>query len=529
MKHIEKELRLDHAGVDMASETIRKWLDERGLDNREILRIQLTMEELLLRISQHYGGNISGTLLLGKRFSVPTIRFRYRAESFDPTTKQDDEIGAWTDRILSHMGLSPTWSYRFGHNELVQKLPARGMPSWATMLIALSLAILLGIGGMALPVEMRSNISFIVLEPLEDIFMRLLSVFVGPIIFLSILNGICGMGTTADFGRLGKYMLVRYIGLNYINTAVMIMTFPIFALRGIGTATGGDSQLINIRNMLLDFIPSNLIKPFSEANVLQIVFLAAFLGIVILGNKEKSQHILNLAYDLYDIVMISLGVVCKMLPLYIFASITLQIWVNGVHTITSLWKPILLGTIICAVCLIVKITIVHFRHKVKISVLLRKILPTMIIGFTTASGAIAYSQGVDVNENKLGISPQLSRVGLSIGSILYCSNLSILFVLAIYSSAETYGVFGGIGWLVTAWVLCPILSFATPPVAGGALACVGILFAQFGIPQEALATASILLFLLDFVCTGFGLGMRHLELVLQAGHHGLLDTKVLRK
>ena len=530
MKTIEKRLRLDNIGVDMASREICAWLTETGMDRREILRIQLTMEELLLRISQHFSGNISGTLLLGRRLGSPIIRFRYKAEAFDPTQQQEDEIGAWTDRILSHMGLIPVWSYRFGQNELIQRISARKLPSWLFMLGALAAAILLGLGGMSFPERTRSAIALFILSPCSDIFMRMLSVFIEPIVFLSIINGICGMGSAAEFGRLGKQMIVRFIGFSFLGSAAMVMTRPFFAGKEAGLAvSGGASQLDKIRDMLLDFIPSNLMKPFTDGNIMQIVFLAVFLGIVLLNIKEKSTHILELAADLYDIVMLAISIVCRLLPIYIFASITLQIWANGIKTLASLWKPVVIGTAMWSIFLASKTIIVHLKHKVKISVLLKKILPGMMIGFTTASGAIAYSHCTKTNEEKLGIAPNFSRIGQSIGGVLYQPCLSTLFALTAYNAAEAYGAFGDFGWMLTAWFICPILAFAVPPVAGGVLACVGILFSQLGIPSEALATASITIFLLDFISTGFSLGLRHLELVLQAGDLGMLDTDVLRK
>lgn len=77
-------------------------------------------------------------------------------------------------------------------------------------------------------------------------------------------------------------------------------------------------------------------------------------------------------------------------------------------------------------------------------------------------------------------------------------------------------------------IVCTVVSFAVPPVTGGSMACVGIVIKQLGLPGEAMATAGLLSLILDFVATGFGLGLRHLELTLQADHLGMLDKEVLR-
>lgn len=61
------------------------------------------------------------------------------------------------------------------------------------------------------------------------------------------------------------------------------------------------------------------------------------------------------------------------------------------------------------------------------------------------------------------------------------------------------------------------------------MACVGILIKQLGLPGESMAVAGLLSLVLDFIATGFNLGLRHLELILQADHLGMLDQEVLRK
>ena len=41
--------------------------------------------------------------------------------------------------------------------------------------------------------------------------MNLLNTFIGPMIFLSIVTGICGFGSVAAFGKAGKLMMTRFV------------------------------------------------------------------------------------------------------------------------------------------------------------------------------------------------------------------------------------------------------------------------------------------------------------------------------
>ena len=55
-----------------------------------------------------------------------------------------------------------------------------------------------------------------------------------------------------------------------------------------------------------------------------------------------------------------------------------------------------------------------------------------------------------------------------------------------------------------------------------------IIQVRLGIPLSGLAIASVLALVFDFISTGSYIAMRHMEMVIQAGHLNLLDTEVLR-
>ena len=126
---------------------------------------------------------------------------------------------------------------------------------------------------------------------------------------------------------------------------------------------------------------------------------------------DSGARVRELAADLNDLVTDAIRAVCRLLPLFIFASFSMQIWESGIKTLASLWKPIVLCAAVCAVFLAVKLIIVYLRLKVSAVVLLKKIFPAMVVGFSTASGSAAYSLCAEINEKELGIDPTLTRIG----------------------------------------------------------------------------------------------------------------------
>ena len=77
-------------------------------------------------------------------------------------------------------------------------------------------------------------------------------------------------------------------------------------------------------------------------------------------------------------------------------------------------------------------------------------------------------------------------------------------------------------------LLCTFVAVATPPVPGGAIAAYTIIFAQLGIPSEAVAIVVALDFVFDFVATAGDGAFLQLELIRQADENKMLNYDVLR-
>ena len=54
------------------------------------------------------------------------------------------------------------------------------------------------------------------------------------------------------------------------------------------------------------------------------------------------------------------------------------------------------------------------------------------------------------------------------------------------------------------------------------------MLSSLGIPLDGLAVASSMALVFDFISTGSYIAMRHMEMVIQAGHLNLLDKEALR-
>ena len=81
-----KEYTLDKAGATAISAGLQEYLNKHNMEKRNIMRIRLTAEELLLNIMENCGSDTRIHVGIGKQFGRQVFRLRYETPPFDPTT-----------------------------------------------------------------------------------------------------------------------------------------------------------------------------------------------------------------------------------------------------------------------------------------------------------------------------------------------------------------------------------------------------------------------------------------------------------
>ena len=197
----EKTVILDRAGVDEASETVSQWLEEAGTGHRDITRIRLILEEMLVNICEHGQGKISARLSFSRRSGAERLRISYGGDRFDPRKPADNGMEEYTASLMTRIGILPVWRWRFGQNELIVPVAAPKKKAELFMLGCILVAVVVGLLGQYIPEPVRNTVMDYGLVFLSTGFLHMLNTFIGLMIFLTVLTGICGIGSAAAFGR----------------------------------------------------------------------------------------------------------------------------------------------------------------------------------------------------------------------------------------------------------------------------------------------------------------------------------------
>ena len=520
-----QKLSLDNRDIELAIQTIRSFYAAQRVEARTVLRTTLSAEEVLLKYRERFGAEASVTLQCAKHMGRAQVEIAVAGEPFDPfdETEEDSVLHG----LLVNAGLEPVWAYRRGGNRVVFSAQGkRRLSSLAQIVLALLGGLGLGFAAAFLPNGTGLALSQKLLAPISSAIMGFLSAAAMLLIFLSVASGICSMGDISTFNRIGKKLITRLLVMLLPATAVAaVFLLPFFR---IGTLGASAPELSAYFEMLLGIIPNNLVDPFLTGNTLQIIFLAACLSAALLVLGIKASGVTELVTQANLAVQTVVISVTRLLPVVVFCSMYSLVVSGTFFSAGAATKLLLLNTVGAVLLMLLDLLRVSVSQRIRPSLFLKKLMPAMTISFATASSAAALSTALETTEKKLGVDRQLADVGVPLGPVMFKPHISIFFPVSILCLAEIYGVEMTLSQFVTLMLTSLFVSVAIPPVPGSTVSCLVLMFAQFGIPAEAVAIVVALDAINDRVNTTAKLFFLEVELVELAGTLGLLDIETLR-
>ena len=516
--------------IDQISAQIGVFLTSLHMERANILRIRLSMEEALLRWQDRFGDEVSVSFFAGTRLYRPIITLRLAGDRYDPTMNAENDLGDWSDGLLEAVGLTPRFSYRRGTNELLLRLPRPRKNPALTILADVLLGLLLGIAGRALlPESIQTMLIRTTLDPLQGMFYRVLNAASGPVIFLTVLVGICGAGSIAVSGKVGRKMLARFIIISALLTvSALLLSVPVFSLHYFNGPMS-DTRFASVLDFLLQIFPSDVLSPVISGNSPQLILIAVILGNALLVLGEQSESLIALIDQMNKIGLIIADWVGRCSHFIIVILLILNMWNHSLSFLLAVWKPFLLFLALTAAVILGWILRICIGKGVPIRKLVKKLWPSALIALRTASVEAAYGDSVICCERRLGISKTVTSYGLPLGLVIYMPAGSIATMVFTMYAAKAYGIVISAVWCVMAATLIVTLLMASPPVLGCGVLAYATIFRQLGIPSDALTIALLADVLFGFVTAAANQVMLQLELVLQADRRGDLNLSVLRK
>ena len=111
------------------------------------------------------------------------------------------------------------------------------------------------------------------------IYMNALNMMIFPMVFCSIVMGICSIGNAKTTGKITGYSMIFFLCTTAIASAVGIIIPRLIRLgKGVhfemATSDIQATEMTSILDTIKNLIPSNPVKAFAEGNMLQVLVFA---------------------------------------------------------------------------------------------------------------------------------------------------------------------------------------------------------------------------------------------------------------
>lgn len=199
--------------------------------------------------------------------------------------------------------------------------------SWFSPHLLMTLAILLGLAVS----YFQLNTAEVAASIISELFINFLKLVSLPIIFLSIVSTASGMDSVEEIKTIGGKVLKYTLLTTLIAAVIALLLFVVInPVRGVVAVDPvGDVQqgtLPGYFNYLIQVIPSNIVQPFSENNVIGVLLLAMVLSFAMLTLPNEKRKVLHSFFSsLYAAVMKITTWIIAIMPIAVWAFVILFI------------------------------------------------------------------------------------------------------------------------------------------------------------------------------------------------------------
>jgi proton glutamate symport protein len=337
------------------------------------------------------------------------------------------------------------------------------------------------------------------LQPIGDIFLRLIKMIVIPIVVASIIVGVAGTGDMKKLGKLGGKTILYFEIVTTIAIVVGLLAANIFQPgKGInmGSLTKGDiSKYVettesvaqhSFMDTFVNIVPTNIFQSLMNGDMLAIIFFSVFFGIGIAAIGEKGKPVLNFFRGTADAMFYVTNQIMKFAPFGVFALIGVTVSKFGVTSLIPLGKLILVvyGTMLFFV--LVVLGGIAKLHGIAFFSMLKMLKDELILAFSTASSETVLPKLIEKMET-FGCPKSITSFVIPTGYSFNLDGSTLYQALAAIFIAQMYGIHMPISSQITLMLVLMLTSKGIAGVPGVSFVVLLATLGSVGIPVEGLA------------------------------------------
>ncbi|MFG0320464.1 MAG: dicarboxylate/amino acid:cation symporter [Planctomycetota bacterium JB042] len=299
-----------------------------------------------------------------------------------------------------------------------------------------------------------------------DLFLRLLSMVVTPLILTSLVTGIAGTGDLKGLGRLSGWTFGYYVA-----SSLLAITIGILAVNLIEPGVGADFETLQrtaeaeqaggsvvtpeiletggslgqtLWNQLLNLIPKNPIAAMADPgnrSILAVIFFALLLGVFILRAGGRHGKVLTEVFAAgFEVMMRMTMFIIRLAPIGVLGFMLYAAAGKGLHVFVALGQYMITVLLALAVHAFVTLPLILiFFAKRRPHEFFQQMSPALLTAFSTASSSGTLPLTITCAEQRARIPNRVSSFVLPLGATINMDGTALYEAVAVLFIAQALG------------------------------------------------------------------------------------------
>ncbi|MFO0390052.1 MAG: dicarboxylate/amino acid:cation symporter [Alphaproteobacteria bacterium] len=376
------------------------------------------------------------------------------------------------------------------------------------------------------------------IKPIGTVFINLIKMVVIPLIFFALVYGITNMTDDTSFKRVGVKSVAAYLMTGAFAVVIGITFAQVFqpgiglsveelqATTGAAITAAKPPAEVSIIKMLVDIVPTNIVKAMADDHVLQVVLFAIFFGITLNKTRAQTQKLTEVCHAAAFAMFKLIEMIVKFSPYGVFALIAWVVGTQGVGIIMLLIKLVLVvfGALLTQYMLFGVMILVFCRMSPM--PFYKKMIEPQALAFSTSSSKATLSTAMRVVNEKIGVSKSNTSFVLPLGASINMDGTAIYLGICALFFSQLYQIPLDTHQYFVLILTATLGSIGAAGIPGGSLIMMGMVLTSVGLPLEGIALIAGVDRILDMLRTTVNITGDSVITVIVDKSEGTFDQKL---
>ncbi len=356
--------------------------------------------------------------------------------------------------------------------------------------LSMSAKVFLGFGiGAVLGLIFQEKILFV--QPIGDLFLKLIQMIVIPLIFCSIISGVSSIGDVAKLKRIGTKVMGFYIVTTILSTILGLAVSHLMQPgRGFGVTSIVESgepikaaEPMTVGAAILGMVPSNPVAALAKGDLMQTIVFAVFVGVALTILGEKAARVKGVIDEATQVMFKITDLVMKATPYGVCALAACSTGAYGLAVFGIMGKFILTHYMAAAsIVIFIYLFIIKGIAKIPLSEFFHKVSEVWWVAFSTTSSSGTLPVTLRVTEQEFHVKHELASFTLPLGATVNMNGIAAYYAVTVLFVSQIYGVDLTLYQQAMFVFMTTLISIGTPGIPNSGIVLTVMLLGTMGLP-----------------------------------------------